>query len=227
MKDEQKLQLQETRRLKLAELVDSLGTGGQKRLAEAISVAPDYVSRMLYPSGKKGKKGISGDMARKIEQKFAVGIGWLDGLIDNPRKHDAHEQGHVVYSTVQYFPLIDWKLPLTSAQKGTTPRVLLPALEECSVNAYWLEVRDDTMSGSAGANFPPGTLILVEPVSNELKPQNGDKVIAKSNGSDALTFKLYFNDAGFGWLRGILPGSPVLNAEEYTILGLVKGGWIR
>lgn len=42
---------------------------------------PDnYVSRMLYPEGKKGKKRIAEDMAEVIESAFSLPRGWLDVL---------------------------------------------------------------------------------------------------------------------------------------------------
>lgn len=51
----------ERRRRALKALVDSLGRGGIKRVAEAIDKAPDYVSRMLYDPKKPGKKSIGED----------------------------------------------------------------------------------------------------------------------------------------------------------------------
>ncbi|OKB67064.1 peptidase S24 [Serratia marcescens] len=224
MNDEQKMHMQEMRRKRLAILIDNLGVGGQKRLAEALGIAADYVSRLLYPPGKKGKKGISGDMARRIEQYFAVQIGWLDGLEKTeqrairPKATKAH---------VKTLPLLTWTLPLSHEQQRKGATVHYPAMVQCSAQAYWLPVQDDTMSGSACANYPKGALILVEPVTAGVTEfVSGDKVIAKHSHSAELTFKTYVEDAGHRWLTTAMPGYPALNADEYEIIGIVLGAWL-
>lgn len=51
----------ELRRQSLVKLVEKLGKGGITRVAAAIGKEPNYVSRMLYPSDKKGQKNIGED----------------------------------------------------------------------------------------------------------------------------------------------------------------------
>lgn len=67
----------EARRLALKRLADSLGRGGITRIAEATGIDASYVSRMLYPPGKDGRKGIGEDSADLISAAFP---GWLDGI---------------------------------------------------------------------------------------------------------------------------------------------------
>jgi SOS-response transcriptional repressor LexA len=228
MKDDQKTQLQEMRRERLSTLVSELGVGGQRRLAEALGIAADYVSRMLYPPGKKGKKGISGDMARKIEQFFSVQIGWLDGIEQAASSVSPKDLPLNSVSSIKVLPLLDWVLPLSHEQITKGKTVKYPAMVDCSSSAYWLEVRDDTMSGSVNINYPKGSLILVEPISyGRTELMSGDKVIAKKCDTDDLTFKIYVEDAGHKWLKGIMPGYPTLNGEDYILLGLVLGAWLR
>lgn len=218
------MHLQEIRRERLTILIDNLGVGGQKRLAEALGIAADYVSRLLYPIGKKGKKGISGDMARRIEQYFAVQIGWLDGLEQAGQRPVRPKTAKTHSKTL---PLLAWALPLSREQLRRGTAVHYPAMVQCSAQAYWLPVRDDTMSGSAGTNYPKGALILVEPITAGVTEfVSGDKVIAKHGDSAELTFKMYVEDAGHRWLKGIMPGYPALNADEYAIVGLVLGAWL-
>ncbi|HAY0632886.1 TPA: S26 family signal peptidase [Serratia marcescens] len=224
MKNEQKLHLQEMRRERLITLIDNLGVGGQKRLAEALGIAADYVSRLLYPPGKKGKKGISGDMARRIEQYFAVQIGWLDGLEQTRLRPVRKKAAQALGKTL---PLLAWTLPLSYEQLNKGTAVHYPAMVQCSAKAYWLPVRDDTMSGSAGANYPKGALILVEPVAAGITELvSGDKVIAKRYDNAELTFRRYVEEAEHRWLKGIMPDCPALNADEYVIIGVVLGAWL-
>lgn len=64
----------EERRLALQQLVDGLGRGGIARVAERIGKEPNYVSRMLYPQGKAGRKRIGEDSVDALNAAFP---GWL------------------------------------------------------------------------------------------------------------------------------------------------------
>lgn len=195
-------------------------------MAEALGIAADYVSRMLYPAGKKGKKGISGDMARRIEQFFSIQIGWLDGLehLEKRRSPDALQQNQGAH--IRTLPLLEWALPLLHDKNPNNNNVKYPAVVNCSSSAYWLTVRDNTMSGSVGVNYPKGSLILVEPTTYGVTELvSGDKVIAKKQDSDELVFRVYVEDAEHKWLKGIMPGLTPLNGNEYDILGVVLGAW--
>ena len=67
------------RREKLIELKDNFCDGKISELAEKLERSHSYVSRMLYPEGKKGKKRIGDDMVDVIAQAFNVPKSWLDG----------------------------------------------------------------------------------------------------------------------------------------------------
>jgi phage repressor protein C with HTH and peptisase S24 domain len=60
----------ETRRNLLQRLVDSFGRGGQRQVADKIGVEANYISRLLYPEGKSGKKRIGEDVWDKIVDAF-------------------------------------------------------------------------------------------------------------------------------------------------------------
>lgn len=63
------------RRRALKKLVDHLGHGGITKVANAIGKDASYVSRMLYPEGKSGKKRIGEDTVDILTECFP---GWLD-----------------------------------------------------------------------------------------------------------------------------------------------------
>lgn len=65
----------EKRRLALQRLANGFGRGGIAKVAQAIGKEPNYVSRMLYPSGKDGRKRIGEDSVEVLDEKFP---GWLD-----------------------------------------------------------------------------------------------------------------------------------------------------
>jgi phage repressor protein C with HTH and peptisase S24 domain len=68
----------ERRRLRLIELRDTKCGGNGADLARKIDRDPSYVTRMLYPEGKAGKKRIADDMIDVIEAAFSLPHGWLD-----------------------------------------------------------------------------------------------------------------------------------------------------
>lgn len=65
----------EKRRVALRRLADSFGHGGIARIAQEIGKEPNYVSRMLYPAGKSGRKRIGEESVEILDKKFP---GWLD-----------------------------------------------------------------------------------------------------------------------------------------------------
>lgn len=56
----------EERRGALQSLVDRLGRGGIAAIAQKIGKEPNYVSRMLYPEGKRGRKRIGEDSVQAL-----------------------------------------------------------------------------------------------------------------------------------------------------------------
>jgi len=68
----------ETRRLALQRLVDQMGYGGIAKVAQAIGKEPNYVSRMLYPAGKAGRKRIGEASVDILDEKFP---GWLSSIV--------------------------------------------------------------------------------------------------------------------------------------------------
>lgn len=70
----------EYRRQRLIRIRDEICGGKAVDIARRINREPSYVSRMLYPEGKKGKKRIADDMVELIESSFSLARGWMDGL---------------------------------------------------------------------------------------------------------------------------------------------------
>lgn len=68
----------EIRRLNLRAVIRTHCQGKSANLAEKIDRSASYVSRMLYPEGKSGKKGIGEDMQKVIESALALPKGRLD-----------------------------------------------------------------------------------------------------------------------------------------------------
>lgn len=86
----------EKRRTALKALADSLGRGGIATIAARIGKEPNYVSRMLYPPGRQGRKRIGEDSLEKLNEAFP---GLFNGLViasppDSARDH-GEEDGYM------------------------------------------------------------------------------------------------------------------------------------
>lgn len=94
-----------------------------------------------------------------------------------------------------------------------------------SASSYVLRVRGDSMTAPGGAkrSYPEGSLIYVDP--EKRGPVNGDRIIAKLEGSDEVTFKIYKNEDGRQWLMPLNPQHEPIR-EEFKVLGTVIGMWV-
>jgi len=82
----------EIRRQNLRALIDSHCGGRSATLADLIARTPSYVSRMLYPEGKEGKKRIGEDMRDLIEDALSLKQGTLD---EDPAAKDGGTSGPI------------------------------------------------------------------------------------------------------------------------------------
>ncbi|CAB4133061.1 COG2932 Predicted transcriptional regulator [uncultured Caudovirales phage] len=69
----------EQRRIRFLQLRNERCNGSSAEIARLIGKDPSYVARMLFESGKSGKKRIGEDVKDVIEKAFNLPIGWLDG----------------------------------------------------------------------------------------------------------------------------------------------------
>jgi phage repressor protein C with HTH and peptisase S24 domain len=71
------------RRQLLRALIDDKFEGVAARFANAVGITPSYVTRMLYPQGKAGAKGIGEDSIEKIEDALRI-PGYFSGKTEAP-----------------------------------------------------------------------------------------------------------------------------------------------
>lgn len=71
----------EHRRLRLLELLETPpfnGRGAQAELAKRSGIDASYISRLLYPEGKKGRKRLAENTIEILEEKLGLLKGWFD-----------------------------------------------------------------------------------------------------------------------------------------------------
>lgn len=99
---------------------------------------------------------------------------------------------------------------------------------ECPVNhsdsTYALRVRGDSMTAPSGMGrtYPEGCFIFVDP--EKRSPVNGDRIVARLEHSNEVTFKIYKNEDGKQWLQPLNPQHEPIR-EKFRVLGTVLGKW--
>lgn len=161
----------EIRRQRLILLKDTKCNGKAVNVARAIERDATYVTRMLYPEGKKGKKRIADDMIDIIEKAFSLSRGWLDQPLDSD-----HELGPP--SALRTYR----SLPIVGEVQGGDDGFLLELQYPVGhgegyiewptrdPQAYALRVRGDSMH----PRYRAGEFVIVEP---SIEPQPGDDVV--------------------------------------------------
>lgn len=132
-------------------------------------------------------------------------------------------------------PVLRWRVPLISwvqagawagAQDPLSPgeaEAWLASPATPAPGAFALRVRGDSMTAlGLGKSYPEGSIIFVNP--ERRAPVNGERVIAKLEGSDEVTFKVYKNEDGRQWLQPLNPAHLPIR-DEFRVLGTVFGKW--
>ncbi|WP_288079003.1 S24 family peptidase [Pseudomonas sp.] len=137
------------RKANLQLLIDrqyGIGTRGAKAaFAKTIDVQPDYLSRCLYPPGKKGGKNIGEDVARRIEKVYKL----AEHSLDKPRLAEAESVETIDIEGLP--PALAQKIrsyrPLVSIERfdiagsmgpGTEPPEMNMVVENMSLDASWV-----------------------------------------------------------------------------------------
>jgi SOS-response transcriptional repressor LexA len=92
------------------------------------------------------------------------------------------------------------------------------------MHSYALRVHGDSMTAPYGRSYPDSSIIYVDP-DQRGGVVSGDRVIAKINGDNQVTFKVFVEDAGRRFLKPLNPSYPVIT-DPFRILGKVIGTWI-
>lgn len=202
----------EYRRQQLLRLKEKKCDGVIAKLAKRIGKEPSYVSRLLYPEGKAGKKRIADDLIEAIEKAFP---GWLN-LVDDRESASNLLPGPPLRGRV---PVISWASAgqweeiVDNSQPGQADD-WIDTDAPIKRHTFALTVKGDSME----PDFPNGSCIIVEP---ESQAENGDYVVVRQNGSEA-TFKQLVKDGSRVYLKPINPRYPILEmALDAEICGVV------
>jgi SOS-response transcriptional repressor LexA len=98
----------------------------------------------------------------------------------------------------------------------------LPYLKNNGEKTFALRVVGDSMTARFGKSYPDGCIIFVDP--EQRTPTNGDRIVAKLEDSELVTFKVFTQDAGRIWLRPLNASHPPIH-DKFTVIGKIVGKW--
>lgn len=76
----------------------------------------------------------------------------------------------------------------------------------------------------AARSYPEGVIIYVD--FEQKSPINGQRIVAKTDGGNEVTFKVFKDEDGRRWLQPLNPmHQPIY--EKFKVLGTVIGTWIE
>lgn len=192
----------------------------QEQLAEALGVTQGGLGHWL-----NGRREARLEVIAKIFNilnmpGFVVNA---DGSIsDNKADHNVHFRGK--HEPKGSFPVISW-VSAGAWMEAVEPyhrRAIDRWFEttvDCSEDAFWLDVKGDSMTSPVGLSIPEGMVILVDP---EVEPINGKLVVAKLDGDNEATFKKLVVDAGQQFLKPLNPQYPMIPINgNCRIIGVV------
>lgn len=183
----------ELRRQHLIKLRDERCNGKIAELARVIDRDPSYVSRMLYPEGKKAKKRISEQMVEVIETKFQLPQGYLDSPLTPSLENSNNESNAQILGTIDAW---DRKTPLSDDE------VEVPFFADIRLSAGSGEVVEREHTGLKlrfakstlrRYNVPPECAVCVKATGNSMEPvlPDGSTVGIDTSSTGVVDGKMY------------------------------------
>ncbi|CQI92249.1 LexA family protein [Yersinia frederiksenii] len=192
------------------------------------------VSRVAISKAELGlTKNFNGDTLFNIARALLCNPEWLQTGKGNPELQSTssanwdanvkeNKDSHPVQS--YEYPKISW------VSAGNWSEAIEPyslnEIDDCVTttkyagqNAFWLDVKGDSMTSPVGLTIPEGMSVLVNP---DMEPTSGKLVIAKLTDDNEATFKRYIEDAGNKYLKPLNPQYPMIKINgNCRIIGVV------
>lgn len=168
-------------------------------------------------------KSLKGETAAMLEVATGYRAAWIT-TGKGTKKADSVQPGPNIRGVVPLISKVqagNWDEAADPLQPGEA-EAWLPCIATHSPNSYALRVTGDSMTAPYGRSYPAGCIVFVDP--ERKSPANGERIIAKLNGSDEVTFKVYKEEDGQRWLNPLNPSHRPIH-DEFRVLGTVIGKW--
>lgn len=194
--------IHEIRRENLLQLIKDRYDGSQTKLADALGVRPNYISRLCTAG-----KNIGDELARKLEYIGELSKNWLDQDHVTRALAEGNVQTLLTEGKARRrVPLVSWasvavsRLQASAAVADNAQAMRSPV--ECSERTVILQVKGVSML----PRFNPGDLIFVDPEADPLAHQGF--CLALRAGDDEPIFRQLVEEAGSKYLRPLNTAFP-------------------
>lgn len=203
------------RRQRLAQLIRTDYNNSRGELSRACGLSAGRITQLLDPGEAFGERA-----ARSLESKLALPARWLDQdpAVQNTEPLPALQRGVPLISWIQAGRWNDAGDPFEPGQA----EAWIPSVKPHGSRAFALRVRGDSMTAPHGKSYPEGCIIIVEP--ERRSPVNGERIVAKLQGSNEVTFKVFKEEDGRRWLHPLNPSHEPIR-QPFSVLGTVIGKW--
>lgn len=202
------------RKTRLAALISTRYKGDRGELIRDSGYTKGRISQFLDPSESFGERA-----ARELERRLNLPQRWLDlSDVENTEVAPDVKGGVPLISWIQAGA---WAEASDPFQPGEA-EAWVPCIKPHGMRAFALRVRGDSMTAVHGKSYPEGSIIIVEP--DRRSPANGERIVAKMDGSQEVTFKVYKEEDGRRWLQPLNQSHQPIR-EPFTVLGTVIGKW--
>lgn len=211
--------------------LSELGISPTKLASFVTGLNQSTIYRILHPEKPGGTPSPGETTVKKITLAVSLAREKL-GLLPSKDTNLAFQGAQ--FSNIEDAPDIKGRIPLISwVQAGMWNESVdvyepgyaerwLPILKTNSDHTFALRVVGDSMTSRFGKSYPDGCIIFVDP--DNRTPSNGDRIVAKLEGSDEVTFKVFTQDAGRVWLRPLNDMHPPIH-DKFVVIGKVIGKW--
>jgi SOS-response transcriptional repressor LexA len=208
------LNMDATRRARLAKLLATRYKGDRAQLINDSGLSKGRISQLLEGSEPFGERA-----ARGLEQRLNLPERWLDQYDPSNVEPAPEVRGGV--PLISWIQAGDWAEASDPFHPGEA-EAWIPSVKPHSERAFALRVRGDSMTSPHGKSYPEGSIIIVEP--ERRSPVNGERIVAKLEGSSEVTFKVYKEEDGRRWLQPLNPSHEPIR-QPFKVLGTVIGKW--
>ena len=216
------MNVKDNRRKNLRALARALG--GVTQLAARVGKSQSQISHLIC---NRPVKNIGDRVASHIEKAFGKPPGWLDLEHQSIQEMgNIYQTNSIVRHAYYQVPVISWEQAaawLKEPYKFTAKSFRDSMIVSLPLNprSFAVEVLTDTMeSPNGGVSFPKGSTIIVD---SEIKPNNGNYVIARMKPDGEIIFKQYIVDGSYQFLKPLNLRYPIVKMnDEMKILGVVR-----
>lgn len=213
--------MKDNRRKRLQALLDGPRFNGDRSaFLSASELTKGRLSQLL------DKNEVFGELAGKnLATKLGLDERYFEVSADQNDKNNGNVDAARAFAgevpVISWVQAGNWNEAADPFQPGEAERYL-PIFRGHSSSTFALKVRGDSMTAPYGKSYPEGSYIIVDPA--KLSPSNGDRIIAKLEGTDEVTFKVYKDEDGRKWLAPLnSTHQPII--QPFKILGTVIGKW--